>query len=292
MAQPVALQHTLTAPITTRMPIPPTAQIVALEGPDALAFAHTQFTSQVTALANDQWQFSSWLDAQGRVRALFHLARLDDERLLLVLRGGDATTFAEALHRFVFRSRVKIVVADGWTLSDAPSTHAINMYAVDANSDAIRLGCGTHTLQLNANINDIGDVNDAWRDAELHAGWPWLADDALGEFVAPALSLHRLGAVALDKGCYPGQEIVARLHYRGGNKRHLHRVQLSMPVSDGAALLRNGREFVRLLNATSHAERVEALAVIADDVASNIAQGTENTSDDGIEVKLLETWQN
>jgi hypothetical protein len=65
-----------------------------------------------------------------------------------------------------------------------------------------------------------------------------------------------------------------------------------MSVSDGAALLRNGREFVRLLNAIAQAERVEALAVIADDVASNIAQGTENTSDDGVEVTLLETWQN
>jgi folate-binding protein YgfZ len=275
------------------MPTSPAAQIVTLEGPDALAFAQTQFTSQVTALANGQWQFSSWLDAQGRVRALFHLARLDDERLLLVLRGGDATTFAEALRRFVFRSRVKIVVADGWTLNVASATQAIDMYRLEANSDTIRLGCGAHTWQLNANINDIdNNINDAWRIDQLHAGWPWLADDALGEFVAPALSLHRLGAVALDKGCYPGQEIVARLHYRGGNKRHLHRVKLSMPVSDGAALLRNGREFVRLLNAIAQAERVEALAVIADDVASNIAQGTENTSDDGIEVTLLETWQN
>ncbi|HTV86592.1 MAG TPA: folate-binding protein [Dyella sp.] len=274
------------------MPNSPTAQIVALEGPDALAFAHTQFTSQVNALANGQWQFSSWLDAQGRVRALFHLARLSDERLLLVLRGGNAATFADALRRFVFRSRVKVLVDGGWTLSDATTTQDIAMYAVAASSDTIRLGCGTHTLQLNANANAVDNGNDAWRTAQVHEGWPWLADEALGEFVAPALSLHRLGAVALDKGCYPGQEIVARLHYRGGNKRHLHRVKLSMPVSDGAALLRNGREFVRLLNATSHAGRVEALAVIADEVASNIAQGTENTSDDGIEVELLDTWQN
>lgn len=285
MAPPFALQHVLTAPITTRMPMPPTAQAVFLEGPDAIAFAHSQFTSEVTTLPNGQWQFSSWLDAQGRVRALLHLARLDDERLLLVLRGGDASTFAEALRRFVFRSRVKIVVADAWTLSSAP---AMPMHIVDVDSDVIRLGCGTHTLQLSANADD----NHLWRLAQLHAGWPWLPDNALGEFVPPALSLHRLGAIALDKGCYPGQEIVARLHYRGGNKRHLHRVQLSTSVSDGVALLRDGREFVRLLDVILHAERVEALAVIADDVASNITQGMENTSDDDIEVKLLDTWQN
>ncbi|RDS86921.1 folate-binding protein [Dyella psychrodurans] len=266
------------------MPISPTAQAVLLEGQDAIAFAQSQFTSQVTALPNGQWQFSSWLDAQGRVRVLFHLARLDDQRLLLVLRGGDATTFAEALRRFVFRSRVKVVIADAWTLGNAP---AMPMHIVDANSDVIRLGCGTHTLQLSANAGD----NDSWRIAQLHAGWPWLPDDALNEFIPPALSLHRLGAIALDKGCYPGQEIVARLHYRGGNKRHLHRVQLSTSVSDGTALLRNDREFVRLLDVIAHAERVEALAVIADDVASNISQDMENVSDDGIEVKLLDSWQ-
>jgi tRNA-modifying protein YgfZ len=278
------LQHALTAPIPTRMPTSNTAQAVLLEGPDAIAFAHTQFTSQVTTLPNGQWQFSSWLDAQGRVRALFHLARLDDERLLLLLRGGRATDFAEALRRFVFRSKLKITVVDAWTLGDGQS---LPMHIVDANSDVINLGCGTHSLQLSANTTD----DNAWQLTQLHAGWPWLPDDALNEFVPPALSLHRLGAVALDKGCYPGQEIVARLHYRGGNKRHLHRVELSKVIADGTVLHRNDREFVRLLDVISHAERVEALAVIADDIANNITQHTENTSDDGVALKLLDTWQ-
>ena len=284
MALPVALQHTLTAPITTRMPTSPTAQALFLEGPDAVAFAHTQFTSPVTALPNGQWQFGSWLDAQGRVRALFHLARLDDERLLLVLRGGSATNIADALRRFVFRSRLKIVVADTWTLSAAP---AMPMHIVDTEGDVIRLGCGTHALQLSANADD----DNSWHQIQLHAGWPWLPDDASGEFVPPSLSLHRLGAIALDKGCYPGQEIVARLHYRGGNKRHLHRVQLSRAVSIGATLLRHDREFMRLLDVISLDEHAEALAVIADDIANNIAQSKENTSDDGVEVTLLDTWQ-
>jgi tRNA-modifying protein YgfZ len=290
MGPPAALQHAPTAPITTRMPISPSAQAIFLEGPDAVAFAHSQFTSQVTSLPSGQWQFSSWLDAQGRVRVLFHLARLDDERLLLVLRGGDATIFSEALRRFVFRSRVKIIVADAWKLSGAP---AMPMHIAEANNDVVRLGCGTHALQLSTNIND----DNAWHLAQVHEGWPWLPDEAAGEFVPPSLSLHRLGAIALDKGCYPGQEIVARLHYRGGNKRHLHRVQLSTAVKDdsvkdGAVLLRDGREFVRLLDVIIHEERTEALAVIADDVASNIAQGAENISDDGVEVRLLDTWQN
>jgi len=260
------------------------AQAIFIEGPDAVAFAHSQFTSQVTTLPAGQWQFSSWLDAQGRVRNLIHLARLDNERLLVLLRGGEATPFVEALRRFVFRSRVKLQIAEGIKLG---SGAALPAHIVDMQDDIIRLGCGAHSLQLSADIA----ADDAWQLLQLHAGWPWLPDTALNEFLPPSLSLHRLGAVALDKGCYPGQEIVARLHYRGGNKRHLHRVKLSRAVSNGVELRHDDREFVRLLAVISHNESIEALAVMTDETAHNIAQDAGNTSDDGVTVTLLESWQ-
>jgi tRNA-modifying protein YgfZ len=278
------LHHTLTAPITPRMPTSNVAQVILLEGPDATAFAHNQFTSQVTALPVGQWQFSSWLEAQGRVRNLFHLARLNDEQLLLILRGGDAANFVEALRRFVFRSRVKLNVLEEKKIGIGA---ALPTHIVEVKDDVIRLGCGSHSLQLGRDVAH----DDAWQLAQMHHdGWPWLPDAALNELLPPALSLHRLGAVALDKGCYPGQEIVARLHYRGGNKRHLHRVQLSKTVEEGVVLQRDGREFVRLLTVISHHDMIEALAVMTDETASNIAQDTENTSDDDVSIKLLASW--
>ncbi|MBE1161293.1 YgfZ/GcvT domain-containing protein [Dyella acidiphila] len=259
------------------------AQAIFIEGPDAAAFAHAQFTSQVTALPVGQWQFSSWLDAQGRVRNVFHLARLDTERFLVLLRGGNAAEFAEALRRFVFRSRVTLNSAQHMQLGTGA---ALPMHIVDADQNNIRVGCGAYALHVGNDV--VGD--DAWQLAQLHAGWPWLPDNAANQFLPPALSLHRLGAVALDKGCYPGQEIVARLHYRGGNKRHLHRIKLSTRVSDGAELQRDGREFVRLLSVIADRDSFDALAVITDETANNIAQAIENTSDDGIVIALVESW--
>lgn len=265
------------------MPTSNLAQAIRLEGPDAIAFAQSQFTSQVSALPNGQWQFSSWLDAQGRVRNLLHLARLGDEQLLVVLRGGDATNFLEALRRFVFRSRVKLSVVEEKKISTGD---ALPAHIVDVDNDIIRLGCGSHSLHIGSDV-----VNDhAWQLAQLYAGWPWLPDAALNELLPPALSLHRLGAVVLDKGCYPGQEIVARLHYRGGNKRHLHRVQLSQAVAEGIELLRDGREFVRLLTVIEGQNGIDALAVMTDETADNITQAGENTSDDGVLVRLFESW--
>jgi folate-binding protein YgfZ len=267
------------------MPTSPTAHAVFIEGPDAIAFAHSQFASDVTALVNHRWQFSSWLDAQGRVRNLFHLVRLDDERLLVILRGGDATTFIEALRRFVFRSRVKLSAVEGRLNGGS----AMPLHDAETQDELIRLGCGTHSMLFGMNTQDD---DEAWQLQQLREGWAWLPDNALGELLPPALSLHRLSAVALEKGCYPGQEIVARLHYRGGNKRHLHRVAISKRVEDGKLLQREGREFVRLLNVIAHDGLFEALAVITDEAASQFGQNDEKViSDEEVGIQLLNTWR-
>ena len=70
---------------------------------------------------------------------------------------------------------------------------------------------------------DAGE-REAWRLADIAAGLPWLDAVTQDEFVPQSLGLERLDAVRFDKGCYPGQEIAARLHFRGGNKHRLHRI--------------------------------------------------------------------
>lgn len=206
------------------------AETLLLEGPDAGLFAHSQFSSDVLALVPGRWQFSAWLDAQGRVRALFHLARLGPEKWLVLLRGGSATVMQQDLQRYVFRLEVSLRSGGTWLFSTGPNQ--LPLHEVREEDGDVMLGCGDHVLVLGAEQRGA----DAWRPQQLRAGWPWLPDAALGALLAPALSLHRLGAVALDKGCYPGQEIVARVHYRGGNKRRLCRVELSQHVAAGTSM--------------------------------------------------------
>jgi hypothetical protein len=103
----------------------------------------------------------------------------------------------------------------------------------------------------------------------MRAHWPWLPDNALEHWLPPALGLDRLGATALDKGCYPGQELVARLHYRGGHKRHLQQVRLSRSVPPGSALWHDGRELMRLLDVVPTDAGAEALAVVPDEVLAD-----------------------
>jgi len=268
---------------------PYSAETMLIDGPDAIAFAHAQFSSNVSALAIGRWQFSAWLDPQGRVKALFHLARLADERLLLLLRGGDADICVDALKRFIFRSKVMLTALAPCSLSAGPAL--LLHEALQTDQKNLLLGCGTHSLRIST--ESAGD--GAWRLAQLRNGWPWLPPSLLNELLGPAMSLHRLHAVEIDKGCYPGQEIIARLHYRGGNKKHLHRIALSSfensaPCVAGDILRIGANEKIWLLDVFHDDASAEALAVMNDDVAAGLLDGTIECADDQISVRILETW--
>lgn len=270
------------------MPTHHSAQRLQIEGPDAIAFAHAQFSSNVKTLGNGQWQFSAWLDPQGRVRALFHLVRLADDRLLLLLRGGDADALTADLRHFVFRENVRLHAATSVpTLSTGA---ALPLYQVNgSDSETFALGCGGYRLQLGH--DDSGDSSDSqWWIEQLRAGWPWLPGQASGKLLAPALSLHRLHAVVTDKGCYPGQEIIARLHFRGGHKRHLCHVILSQAAQPADILRLNEREVGYVLNTASSQQNTEALVVLSDDITPHEGGDNSLRLDHKQTLHLLKTW--
>lgn len=248
------------------MPSNYSAELVSLEGPDAIAFAQAQFSSNLALLADGQWQFSAWLDTQGRVRALFHLLQLDGERLRLLLRGSEAEALATQLQRYVFRAKVRVEALPVHKLSTVAATP---LHAVLQQDGTVVLGCGSHGLKL----AEHGD--DDWRLPQLRAHWPWLPAGTSGELLPAWLDLGALAATALDKGCYPGQEIVARMHYRGGSKRHLRHVRLSRTLEPGSVLEVDSQTAVQLLDVVATDGAAEALAVVHDDAQASLDPGVE-----------------
>lgn len=259
------------------------AQIITIEGPDAIAFAQAQFASKVSLLAVDQWQFSAWLNPQGRVRVWFHLARLAEDRLLLLLRGGDAAAVVESLNGFRFRSKVSMSTDEGRELATGP---AMTLFECGTEDGRTMLGCGSHRLEL----VEAGKGDEQWRLPQLRQGWPWLSHDALERWLPPALSLQRLQAVVTDKGCYPGQEIVARMHFRHAHKQRLHRVILSEPAANGFVLRMNDTEIGRLIDVQATPSGVEALAVLRDDACSLDSAEPIGPFDDFPALHSIEHW--
>jgi len=264
-------------------------EIVELVGTDALAFAQAQFASDVAALAPGHWQWSSWLSAQGRVRAFFMLWRLADadERFLLVLQGGSARRLREALSRFVLRAKVKIDVASNLSAFIAEDSQTLaGTEPLPGGTDiALRDGCRVVALPgiprrwlLIADTNealphdDSASARNREALAEIDAGIVTVADVLEDKLLPDWIGLAQIGAISVRKGCYPGQEVVARLHFKGGNKRWLHRVTFSASSlpAPGTWLPAEGENAALVICAAwSEAGRGRALVIARDGIGPN-----------------------
>lgn len=240
-----------------------TVWCIVIEGSDARRFAQAQFSGNVDTLTAGHWQWNAWLTPQGRVRALMHLVDLGDGALLALLRGGDAEEIRTALARYRLRAQVNLTAKTFMGRLGDPLAYGV----VELDADDVVLGYGARSLRLSPMSKAAPDAaaQQAWRLADIRQGWPTLPGQT--EFLPPALDLERLGAVAFDKGCYPGQEIAARLHYRGGHKYRLCRLLGSAPLPLGE--IREAS--VWILDAVSGSEGTEVLAVAPIETESEIS---------------------
>lgn len=248
-------------------------ELLSLEGRDALAFAQAQFCNDVRDLAVGQWQFSGWLSPKGRVMALFALLRTGESSLWLVLPDAPAQALAGRLQGFVFRSRVTLTQPDDWVVCGAMDGErtASPHQASGGAGDGWRLDFGgeggARTLHLlpRARAGAVADpgLDAAWRAFDIAHGLPRLAFDADHGWTPQMLSLDRLGAYSVRKGCYPGQEIVARTHFLGQAKRGLVRLgAAALLPGEGSVLDAGGRPLGPLVCSAGTARGGEALAVV------------------------------
>jgi folate-binding protein YgfZ len=210
--------------------------VLEARGADAAAFLQAQSMNDVTALAPGHWHWNGWLTPKGRVVALFALLRLAPDRFWLVLPDFPAADLQARLQRYVFRSKLALSVAPVIAAAGPPAATPAQDQAVgdDAAGLALDFGGqgGPRTLWLLPDADPAlapaeAAADQAWYRADLAHGLPRLPAAAVEAWTPQMLSLGRLSAYSLKKGCYPGQEIVARTHYLGQAKREL--VQLEGP---------------------------------------------------------------
>ena len=225
----------------------PSARVLALSGRDAVAFGQAQFMNDVAALEDGQWQWNGWLTAKGRLIALFALLRLDAQTLWLLLPDADPAALAEALRRYVFRSKVVLSIPDIVAAGcfAPPAQAAGNRFArlddariaLDMSGDA-----AVRTLILGSRAAaEDADALARWDMADLLHGLPRLPSTQAGQWTPQQLSLERLQAFSVRKGCYPGQEIVARTHFLGQAKRGLALLEADAPLAPGSEVYQDGQ---------------------------------------------------
>ncbi|SFK65834.1 CAF17-like 4Fe-4S cluster assembly/insertion protein YgfZ [Lysobacter sp. cf310] len=246
----------------------PGHRVIELSGRDAATFAQAQFMNDVNALAPGQWQWSGWLTPKGRLIALMALLRLADERIWLLLPDADPESVATALKRFLFRSKTTIVVREDLRAFGhyaAPQAAAGASLAGD-EATGVELDCsgdgGARALRIapTAGAEDP-DLAARWALDDLRHGLPRLGPSQAEQWTPQQLSLERLRAFSVKKGCYPGQEIVARTHFLGKAKRGLALIESPHSVAVGAELRSHDAVLGTIAASASAGDRHLALAV-------------------------------
>jgi folate-binding protein YgfZ len=219
--------------------------LLSLAGRDATAFAQSQFMNDVSALGEGEWQWNGWLTPKGRVIALFALLRIDLDTVWIVLPDADSEQIAASLRRFVFRSKVGIDVRADFRIIGrlGASERSSGRHWTRSADDDIELdmsgdgdGRALRIVPSPSAPTEDAAATLAWKRLDLAHGWPRLEASQREQWTPQQLSLDRLGAYSVKKGCYPGQEIVARTHFLGQAKRGLARILATEAIAVGSPL--------------------------------------------------------
>ncbi len=222
---------------------PPPLDLILLSGPDRLSFLQGQITQDTRELRAETATLGALLSAQGRVIAILWLIPSSDVIALAVHHSLTARVHAH-LARCVLRAKVSLARA---TL-DVSRSQAIANRLGDASL--------THPLMQ-------GDKR-LWTHALIKAGIPEITESTCERWIPQMLNLDLLDAISFNKGCYTGQEIVARTQHLGRIKRRLMRfsAQAELTPEPLAALLNGSEKVGEIVNAIVIDQRLSLCAVL------------------------------
>ena len=199
-------------------------------GADAAAFLHAQLSADVLGLEPNGARFACYCSPRGQVLGLLQVVRVGDD-FMLVASSALLPGLLDRLSRFVLRSRVSLEALEGWSCFGLPEAASdFGGCLIAPIGFDLRYGVAPGPARAD-------EAAALWKAEELRRGVAWLDERTRERFIPQMLGFEALGAVSFSKGCYPGQEIVARARYLGQVKRRPLQIRLecSEPLAAGAA---------------------------------------------------------
>lgn len=206
--------------------------LISIEGPDASRFLQGQLTADIEALSIGDSILAAHCDPKGRMHANFYLYCAANNHYLLQLPISVVDTALAALNKYAVFSKA--------TLTDISAQYAAFGLAnvnTDTNNTDILASLTINTIgsvqwikrtAINSFLNSLEteDVqwcgSAAWEYRLISAGISFVQTQTVGEFIPQMFNLDYLGGISFTKGCYTGQEIIARMKYRGKVKRRCY----------------------------------------------------------------------
>lgn len=269
--------------------------LLGVEGPDAAKFLQGQVTCDVHELAHRVTRLGAQCNIKGRMLVSFRALQRDDQRILLRMHQGLIEKALMSFGKYIVFSKAK--------LHDRSSDYRrIGLYGPQAESllrsafakvpeenderviaddhiiiklDVQRYECwlGIDAENILAQLapHTIPAAENLWTLLNIRAGIGEVLPESYELFTPQALNYQLVNAVNFRKGCYTGQEIVARLHYRGTLKRHMHRIVFDadhdgLPLPGSSLNNSQGNAIGEIVMAAyANHQQIEALANIVDE---------------------------
>jgi folate-binding protein YgfZ len=227
--------------------------VIQAQGEDAANFLHNQLSNDVLLLPVGQSRLAAFCSAKGRMQASFVVIKTAPDTILLVMSLDLLAQTLKRLSMFVLRAKVKLSDATGqwqlhgllgdsaravlgevspWQTVSADGAHAVALYpAVLGDTPvprALWLGAAAQALPAGAKVS-----TEVWAWAEVMSGVTLVTQPLFEAFVPQMLNYESVGGVNFKKGCYPGQEVVARSQFRGTLKRRTAMVHSQVALTAG-----------------------------------------------------------
>lgn len=244
--------------------------VVLVSGDDSADFLQNQFSNDITEVSESTYQLDSYSTPKGRMLAIFRILKISNGFLLFTAR-PVVQELLTRLHRYVLRSQVNLADASDYfcsiaiktgnqeLLSSLPLNHQSRGAFQDDNVISLTLPEQDGQQRALLFYPDPQQARDCWnrlaevldcadfgsfRLSEIRAATPMVYPETSEEFVLQMVNLETLGGVSFKKGCYPGQEIVARMQYLGKLKRRMYlaEVDLQQAPKPGDELVVTGKD--------------------------------------------------
>lgn len=214
--------------------------LLKVSGHDAKKFLQSQLTCHVEEVTMSQSRMSAHCNASGRVISLFHLILWHQDYYLLMPRCLIDIAL-RALKKYALFDKVTLAdVSDSLScvgLQHEPSYRTLltgqhDLIITALPSQPLRwfiIGAIDTIMALTTNLDYPFLSNHAWKQLDITAKLPTIYPQTSGKLLPNELHLLQLNAVSLNKGCYTGQEIIARIHYRGKLKKALYHARICHP---------------------------------------------------------------
>jgi folate-binding protein YgfZ len=257
--------------------------LLKVTGTDAAAFLQGQLTCDIKALSAENSFFAALCNPKGRVISTLLIFKQADDFLLL-LPTVLFETVKNTLQKYILRAKVHLHNASdefcvsGLTCDEQIANHLdLPALAFSYQHNWIKLPRWHYLLiasvedsvnRWNALLKQGFQLHTSanWSYVNINAGLAWLNDENSEEYIPQMLNLDKLGGISLTKGCYTGQEVVARTHYLGQSKRELFIAHCETPINlsatTGQIIDSSGETVGKILTAQSTDNHCRLLVIL------------------------------